>query len=61
MLPMKPDYKHGEKSSKTDYKYILTWPEAYGASFMVGHLDPLDLYLKAVLSPAASLPPTDHC
>ena len=30
MLPMKPDYKHDGKPSKTDYKYILTWSEAYG-------------------------------
>ena len=34
MLPIKPDYKNVEKQeskpSKTDYKYILTWSEAYG-------------------------------
>jgi hypothetical protein len=30
-------------------------------NFMVGHLDPLGLYLKAALSPAASLHPTNPC
>ena len=34
MLPIKPVYKHVQKQeskpSKMDYKYILTWSEAYG-------------------------------